>query len=388
MNNEATKDDTVDTLPGEERGMPSVNDTRPSKAKRGLIVIVLLLIVGIAFGIGYWKYKKNAAKASEANVQKSLQITNSVPARTFQEPPAAPALPGAAPAAAQVVPAPGGAGAAPIDVAPGLPGAGAGQGKATAKPIPTLDKSGSSLMAVSSKTAADGSNAESAGAAAGALNADAGSAGGMAEMLTSTRTGTRKAGMIGNRNFLLAKGSFIDCALQTRLDSTVPGMTACVITRSIYSDNGKVLLIERGSTVTGEYRANMRQGMARIAVVWSRIKTPNGVIIPLDSPGTDPLGGAGVPGYIDNHFWQRFGGALMLSLVDDVASGLTQSGGGSGGSQFNLNSTGDATQNMAAEALKSTINIPPTLYKNQGEQVGIYVARDLDFSSVYDVAAK
>ena len=42
---------------------------------------------------------------------------------------------------------------------------------------------------------------------------------------------------------------------------------------------------------------------------------------------------------------------------------------------------------MATEALKNTINIPPTLYKNQGEQVGIYIARDLDFSDVYDVSA-
>jgi type IV secretion system protein VirB10 len=389
MNNESTNEQSVETLPGEERGMPSVNDTRPSTAKRGLIVIVLLLIVGIAFGIGYWKYKKNAAKAADTTTQKSLQLTNSVPARVFQEPPApAPALPGAGFGALPLVPAPGGDSTSAIPVAPPLPGYDGGQGKSAAKPIPTLDKSGSSLMAVSGKTAADGSNAEGAAAHAGSLNGDVGSAGGMAEMLTSTRTGTRKAGMLSNRNFLLAKGSFIDCALQTRLDSTVPGMTACVITRSIYSDNGKVLLIERGSTVTGEYRANMRQGMARIAVVWSRIKTPNGVVIPLDSPGTDPLGGAGVPGYIDNHFWQRFGGALMLSLVDDVASGLTSSGGSSGGSQFNFASTGDATQNMAAEALKSTINIPPTLFKNQGEQVGIYVARDLDFSSVYDVAAK
>jgi len=386
MSNQPNVDHTVDELPGEERGMPSVNDTRPSTAKRGLIVIVLLLIVAAAVGIGYWKYQRNAAKATAATVQKDLQITNSVPERTFQESPAvgvAPTLPGETP----VVPAPevDGNAAIPVAGAPALPGAAPAPGTANVRPAPALDKSGSSLMAVSAKTSAD--DGGSVGAPPAAAGGDVGSAGGMGEMLTSTRTGARKAGMLGNRNFLLAKGSFIDCSLQTRLDSTVPGMTACVITRSIYSDNGKVLLIERGSTVTGEYKANMRQGMARIFVLWSRIKTPNGVVIPLDSPGTDQLGGAGFPGYIDNHFWQRFGAALMLSLVDDVASGLTQ-GGGSGGGQFNFNSTGDATSDMAAEALKSTINIPPTLYKNQGEQVGIYVARDLDFSSVYDVATK
>lgn len=386
MSNQNTTEQAVDSLPGEERGMPSVNETGPSTAKRGLIVIVLLLILCAAGGVGYWKYKKNAAKANEAAAQKSLQLSSAVPARTFQEPPAPkepPPLPGAAP----VVPAP--AGAAPIGVAPALPGASNGPVAANGKPVPPLDKSGSSLMAVSAKSSAGGGDGAQPGAGAGTgSGGDLGASGGMAEMLTSTRTGTRKAGMLGNRNFILAKGSFIDCALQTRLDSTVPGMTACVITRNIYSDNGKVLLIERGSTVTGEYKANMRQGMARIFVLWSRIKTPNGVVIPLDSPGTDQLGGGGVPGYIDNHFWQRFGGALMLSLVDDVARGLTSNTGSGGNSQFNFNSTGDATQNMAAEALKNTINIPPTLYKNQGEQVGIYVARDLDFSSVYDVAAQ
>lgn len=161
-------------------------------------------------------------------------------------------------------------------------------------------------------------------------------------------------------------------------------MTACVITRNIYSDNGKVLLIERGSTASGEYKSSLRQGMARIFVLWSRIKTPHGVVIDLDSPGTDQLGGAGVPGYVDTHFWERFGGALMLSLVDDVAAGLATN---QNNNQFNFNNTSDAAQNMATEALKNTINIPPTLYKNQGEQVGIYIARDLDFSDVYDVSA-
>jgi type IV secretion system protein VirB10 len=174
--------------------------------------------------------------------------------------------------------------------------------------------------------------------------------------------------------------------LQTRLDTTVPGMTGCVVTRNIYSDNGKVLLIERGSTVTGEYRSNMKQGQARIFVLWTRVKTPNGIVVDLSSPGTDPLGGAGVPGYIDTHFWERFGGAIMLSLIDDIAEAVTKQTN-NGEQTINFGNTSDAAQDMASEALKNTINIPPTLYKNQGERVGIYVARDLDFRGVYELSS-
>lgn len=205
----------------------------------------------------------------------------------------------------------------------------------------------------------------------------------LSELMQSTSTPLRTAGSIGNRNFILAKSSFIDCALQTKLDSTVPGMTSCVVTRNIYSDNGKVLLIERGSTISGEYQSNVQQGMKRIFVLWSRLKTPNGIVVELESPGADSLGASGLPGHVDDHFWKRFGGAMMLSLVDDMARAATSSKNNS--TNFNFNSAGEAAQNMASEALKNTINIPPTLYKNQGEQIGIYIARDLDFSSVYDI---
>ena len=158
----------------------------------------------------------------------------------------------------------------------------------------------------------------------------------------------------------------------------------------MFSDDGHVLLVERGSHLDGEYRVvQIKPGLTRVPVLWTRVRTPTGVTVDLDSPATGSLGESGIGGYVDNRWTERLGGALLLSLVEDVVKIAAASQGSSGNTGNNntlvLPNTTAQGSKLAEKVLEATINIPPLLYQNQGGVVGVYVARDIDFSSVYEL---
>jgi type IV secretion system protein VirB10 len=206
--------------------------------------------------------------------------------------------------------------------------------------------------------------------------------------LSATRAAEVSARQLTDPNLTITQGSFLDCNLITAINSTQPGMTSCVLARNIYSTNGRVLLLERGSRLVGQYQSGqLRQGMDRIFVLWTRAETPNGVVVNLDSPSTDALGRSGVDGKIDNHFWARFGSALLVSVVSDAsrAAAASQQKDNSG-STINFTNTAGSANDAAAIIVQNSVNIPPTLDKAQGSHIGIFVARDLYFGSVYSLA--
>lgn len=192
--------------------------------------------------------------------------------------------------------------------------------------------------------------------------------------------GRARAARVGDRNFLILAGASIPCILQTAMDTGAPGYVTCLIPRDVYSDNGAVVLMEKGTRVLGEYRSGMRQGRKRLFVLWTRAVTPAGVAIAVASPATDPVGRAGFGGDIDTHFWDRFGGALLLSIVDDGAYAIA--------SRDSQLGTARLPSDAAGIALQGSINIPPTLAKPQGAEVSILVAQDFDFSRVYGLKAR
>ena len=209
-----------------------------------------------------------------------------------------------------------------------------------------------------------------------------GGAGTLAQALTPTATPQVRAGMLGDRSLILAQGAKIDCAGDTAFDSTEAGLSTCTVTKNVYSDDGRVVLIERGSQINSQYRSNLSPGQKRTFILAARIETPHGVIVEIDSPAADALGRMGIDGYVDNHWGQRIGAAMLLGITQDAIGYLATRGGNSNGSVVYEN-TQQQGNDMATRVLNSTINIPPTLTQNQGAEFTIVVARDLDFGTVY-----
>jgi type IV secretion system protein VirB10 len=203
----------------------------------------------------------------------------------------------------------------------------------------------------------------------------------LASLLRPSITPAVRASVLPAQRLLLPKGAFIDCTLETAIDSTLPGMTTCVTATDTFGADGSTVLLERGSKLVGETRGEVAQGQARIFVLWTEARTPTGVIVPLASPGTDELGRSGLSGEVNRHFFQRFGAALLISVIDGALQAAVTSRNSGGTVIYNPSTS----QDVMTEVLKSTVNIPPTITKDQGDRIQILVARDLDFRSVYEL---
>jgi type IV secretion system protein VirB10 len=209
-----------------------------------------------------------------------------------------------------------------------------------------------------------------------------GDSGEIAPWLNASPPASVRARVLPTKRFLLPKGAFIDCTLETAIDSTLPGMTTCVTATDTFSADGSVVLLERGTKLIGETRGRVQQGIARVFVLWMEARTPEGIVVPLDSPGTDELGRSGLSGKISRHFWERFGAAILISTLDGGVQAAVQSAGRGGGPIiYNPSST----ETVITDILKGTVNIPPTIKKSNGDRIEVFVARDVDFRTVYEL---
>ena len=184
------------------------------------------------------------------------------------------------------------------------------------------------------------------------------------------------AGHLRNPSFTVPQGTVIAAVLETALDSTRPGGARAIVQRDVMGFDGTRVLVPRGSRLYGEYQSDVTSGQKRALIRWTRLTRPDAVIMNLDSPSADPLGRAGVEGKVNSHFFTRFGSAILQSVLDIGVGVATRSVTDNG----LILALPGSTQSLTG--LQQQQQIQPTLRVKQGTSVSVFVARDLDFSSV------
>ncbi len=213
-----------------------------------------------------------------------------------------------------------------------------------------------------------GAAAEAAANAANAAGAGGGDNDAFAARVSSGDVPAARAGALRNPKTTVPQGALIAAVLETAINSDLPGFVRAVVSRDVLSFDGTRVLIPRGSRLVGQYRSEVALGQSRAFVVWTRLLRPDGVSIQLASPGTDPLGRAGLDGKVDRHYFQRYGPGLLSTAISAALNNASS----------NQLVIGSAQTLPGAGSSGETIK--PTVTVKQGTAIQVFVARDLDFS--------
>lgn len=197
----------------------------------------------------------------------------------------------------------------------------------------------------------------------------------------------------------IAQGKVIDAVLETAINTDLVGDIRAVISRNVYSEQGRNVLIPRGSRLIGNYFSEVARGQTRVQVSWTRIIRPDGMDFQLEGGfgvATDRLGRAGLPGKVDNRYAEIFGSALLISMITTSAAiaaeqfadsdgiSTTENTDGStrtSGSATNIavtetiSNVGDVGKQLVEELIKTQ----PTISIDQGTRIKVFVQRDLVF---------
>ncbi|MEI7669062.1 MAG: TrbI/VirB10 family protein, partial [Pseudomonadota bacterium] len=216
-----------------------------------------------------------------------------------------------------------------------------------------------------------------------------------AQSVEESKSETIEATQVKNLNRTIIQGKFIHGVLETAIDSTLPGPIRAITSHDTYAESGRSVLIPKGSRLIGTYNANIRKGQARVYIIWTRVVRPDGVDVAINSPGVDSLGRVGMGGDVDNKYFEAFSTAILSSSLDigiaavgealfgnqqqtttTTAGGTTTvSSPSATAMQTAVQTVGEVGKTIAA----STLSIMPTIHVDQGQEINIFVNKDVVF---------
>jgi len=328
--------------------LPTV--TQRKKAD-GLGLVAGVAVVALLGGLTLWSMDA-ARNAAPKTATPPLASAPAVPPQAITPISPAPTIvtPGIAPAPL-TAPAPQSVLAAPPSPANGL------QGNSAASPTIVFDAAGAPAPA-----------ADLAGK--GDIKAGANPNEDFASRLGGLGGGSAEAKRSFDPATTVTQGTLIPAVLETAIDTDVPGFVRAIVSTDVKSFDGRTVLVPRSSRLIGQYKSGLSSGQKRAYVIWTRLIRPDGVSVDLGSPAIAFGGETGLAGKVNSHFFERFGSAMLLSVLGGLPSLIGNNssvvvGGGS---------------SAASAAVTQGGQVGPTIRVRPGEPIRVFTATDLDFS--------
>jgi type IV secretory pathway VirB10-like protein len=181
--------------------------------------------------------------------------------------------------------------------------------------------------------------------------------------------------------FTIFAGTIIPAALETGINTDLPGDVLATVTENVYdSVSGKNLLIPQGSKLLAKYSSNISFGQNRVQVAWQRLIRPDGVSLQMGNMnGVDPQGMSGYAGYVDEHWWEYAKGIglmLLFSIIDGQIQYSMKEANTQGATDV-ANSLTAGLDQVGSQYTSNVMNIQPTITVKQGSKVQVFVNADL-----------
>jgi len=223
-------------------------------------------------------------------------------------------------------------------------------------------------------------------------------------VIKATKAEKAVATRLSNLSTTIAQGKIIDAVIETAINTDLPGSIRAIVSRDVFAESGREVMIPKGSRLIGTYNSGIVRGQNRVLIVWTRLIRPDGLDMAIGSPGVDALGRAGIEGIADNKYSEIFSAALLTSIISigvaaaaDAATG-NESTTTTTSNDGNRTTTGTSGTDAARDAVEtvgeagkgivsSMLNLKPTIVLDQGSRINVFVNKDLIFPSTTDSAA-
>ena len=203
--------------------------------------------------------------------------------------------------------------------------------------------------------------------------------------------------MIEDRARTIAQGKLLTAILETSINTEFPGAVRGIITRDVYGEAGKEVLIPKGSRLYGSYSSEVKRGQGRVNISWTRLIRPDGISLNIALSAADQFGRAGIPGEIDNRYSSMVANSLLTSVLAVAGTAAAQEimGGGNSQTSTTINAAQGTTTtygNAGNQALydvtktvidivtgiiKNTIDLNPVIRIPQGARMTVIVNNDI-----------